>query len=165
MKIVNELKRKKLIRDYAIGGGIGTIFYTEPFFTYDLDIFVVIPKEKKGKIDLLSDVFEYLKNKGYKWKGEHIIIEGIPVQFIVCDEMEEEGVREAVVKYVGRVKTKVFSPEYLIAMLLKSGRKKDIEKIRKLFEETQVNRLKLRKILRKFNLSEKLRKFKDNFKR
>ncbi len=42
IEIINELKSKKLIDDYAIGGGIGALFYIEPFLTYDLDIFIII---------------------------------------------------------------------------------------------------------------------------
>ena len=40
IKILNELQEKKLLRKYAIGGGIATIFYVEPVLTYDLDIYL-----------------------------------------------------------------------------------------------------------------------------
>jgi hypothetical protein len=42
---MNNLKEKGLIKDYAIGGAIATLRWTEPFFTRDLDIFV-IPKKR-----------------------------------------------------------------------------------------------------------------------
>ena len=35
-KVINELKERGLIDDYAIGGGIAALFYIEPFLTYDL---------------------------------------------------------------------------------------------------------------------------------
>lgn len=158
IKIINELKRKGLIEDYAIGGGIATIYYTEPFFTYDLDIFVVLPeKEKKGNLIILSSIFNYLKDKGYRWKGEHIIIEEFPVQFIPVDKLEEEAVRNAKEIDYEDVKTKVIAPEYLISILLRAGRKKDIEKIHKILEQAEVNTKRLKDILHKYNLGEKFK--------
>jgi hypothetical protein len=90
LKIINELKEKGLIGDYVIGGGIATIFYVEPFLTYDLDVFIIpSKKEKKKNLILLSPIFNYLEDKGYHWRGEHIIIEGIPVQFIPADNLKK----------------------------------------------------------------------------
>lgn len=96
IKTINELKQNKLFEEYAIGGGIATIFYTETFLTYGLDIFIIpTRKGKEENLIILSPVFEYLENKGYSWKGEHIIIEGVPVQFIPVDKLEEEAVKNA----------------------------------------------------------------------
>lgn len=159
IEIINELKKEKLIKDYVIGGGIATIFYTEPILTYDLDVFI-IPAEKKEKKNLivLSPVFDYLENKGYKWKGEHIIIEGVPVQFIPADKLEEEAVRNAKeIEYEG-IKTKVMKPEYLLSLLLRAGRRKDIEKIERLLEQTKIDMKKLKDILHKYGLGEKFKR-------
>ena len=155
LKIINELQKEGLIKNYAIGGGIATIFYTEPFLTYDLDVFIIKGKEKN--LILLSPIFDYLEDKGYQWKGEHIIIEGMPVQFIPVDKLEKEAVTNAEeIKYEG-VKTKVMKPEYLISVLLRAGRKKDIEKIEKLLEQTKIDMKKLEDILNKHGLSEKFK--------
>jgi len=160
LKIINELKDKGIIIDYAIGGGIAALFYVEPFLTYDLDIFIIIKEEKKDLISL-KDLFEYLKSKGFLFKGEHIIIEGIPVQFIPVNELEKEAVENGrFVKYKS-VNTKVIEPEYLIAIFLKTGRRKDIERIEKILNLDIIDRDKLQKILIKFNLLKlwKKRKF------
>ena len=159
LKVVNELKKKGLINDYAIGGGIATVFYVEPFLTYDLDIFIIIlTKRKNENLILLSSVFDYLESKGYRWKGEHIVIEEMPVQFIPADRLEEEAIRNArLIEYEG-VKTKVMTPEYLVVVLLRAGRKKDIAKIEKLLEQTKIDRKKLKEVLVRYNLYE-------NFKR
>ena len=158
IKVINNLLEKGLIEDYAIGGGIATIFYVEPFLTYDLDVFIIpSEKEKKGNIILLSPIFEYLKDKGCHWIGEHIIIEGMPVQFIPVDKLEEEAVRNAKqIEYEG-VKTKIITPEYLICILLRAGRKKDMEKIEKFLEQTEIDMKKLKDILSKYGLSEKIK--------
>ncbi|MEO0089346.1 MAG: hypothetical protein ABIK56_02305 [candidate division WOR-3 bacterium] len=159
LKIINELKKNKLIEDYAIGGGIAALYYIEPFLTYDLDLFIILPEEEiKRTLISLSPIFDYLKKKGYSWKGEHIIIEGIPVQFIPADELEKEAIKNARTFYYQRVKTKVITPEYLIAILLRTGRKKDIEKIERLLEQTEIDKKKLNEILKKYNLIEKYEK-------
>jgi hypothetical protein len=158
LKIINELKKKGLIEDYAIGGGIAAIFYVEPFLTYDLDIFIIpSKKERRRNLISLSSIFDYLKDKGYFWSGEHIIIEGIPVQFIPADKLEEEAVKEAKqVRYEG-IKTKVMTPEYLTSILLRAGRKKDMEKIEKLLQQAKVDMKKLKGILHRHGLSEKIK--------
>ncbi len=158
LKVLNELKKRKMIEDYAIGGGIATIFYVEPFFTYDLDVFI-IPMEKKPQenLILLSPIFDYLKDKGYHWKGEHMMIEGIPVQFIPANGLEEEAVREAKRTEYQKVKTKVMTPEYLIPILLMAGRRKDKEKIKKLMDQAKIDKRKLEKILIRYRLKEKIK--------
>ena len=153
------MKEKGLIKDYAIGGGIATLFYTEPFLTYDLDIFILTETTSTQTIMDLSPIFEYLKQKGYTWKGEHILIEGVPVQFIYADELEKEAVEKArIVEYEG-VKTKVIAPEYLIAILLRAGRKKDREKVEKLLQEAEIDMKELQDILDKFGLRERFESY------
>lgn len=154
LKVINEMVKDGVIYDYAIGGGIGAMFYTEPFLTYDIDIFVLL-KEIKSNIILLTPIYEYLKREGYKWKGEHIVIEGIPVQFIPADELEQEAIKNArEISYEG-IKTKIIAPEYLIAIFIRAGRDKDIEKTRKILKETKINKKLLNNILKKYGLIKK----------
>ncbi len=155
--VINELKTDKLIEDYAIGGGIAAIFYIEPILTYDLDVFI-IPSErgKEGDVIVLSPVFDHLKSKGYGWQGEHMVIEGLPVQFIPADGLEEEAVRNArEIEYEG-AGTRVLTAEYLVCILLRAGRRKDMDKIEKLMEQAELDIEKLKKILGKHGLSGKL---------
>ncbi|MGB9720044.1 MAG: nucleotidyltransferase [bacterium] len=155
LKVINELKDKGIIIDYAIGGGIAALFYVEPFLTYDLDIFVISMSEKEKNLIILTPIFDYLKSQGYSWKGEHIIIDGVPVQFIPADELEKEAVENAKeVEYEG-IKIRIVNPEYLIAIFLRAGRKKDLEKIEKLLTQTDIDKTRLDEILNKFGLREK----------
>lgn len=161
LRIINELKEKGLVEDYAIGGGIGTFFYSEPILTYDLDIFILLPSElKKGNLILLSPIYDYLKKRRFSWKGEHIIIEGLPVQFIPSNDLEAEAIKNAKeINYKG-IRTKVIRPEYLIILFLKAGRSKDKEKIIRLLEQTKVDKIKLRRILLKYGLKKKFKNLK-----
>jgi len=157
LQVLNELKEKKLIKDYAIGGGIGAIFYIEPVLTYDLDVFILLPSRlKKRNLIILSPIFDYLKKKNYQWKGEHVIIEGLPVQFIPSNGLETEAIKDAKkINYQG-VKTKIIRPEYLITLFLKAGRRKDKEEVRMLLEQAKINREKLKRVLEKYKQRKKL---------
>lgn len=135
------------------------MYYVEPLLTYDLDIFF-IPAE--DRIDVLSPIYDYLKGKGCKIQREHIMIEGIPVQFIpVYNELIKDAVlRAKEVKY-GRMKTKVLGLEYLAAIMLQTNRTKDRQRLVKIFQEAKVDLRLLKKILKKFSLLENYTKFKD----
>lgn len=155
---IEELRRKKLIDHYAVGGGIAALFYIEPFLTYDLDVFVILsPSEKAENIISLSPIFDFLTKKGYFFKGEHIIIEGTPVQFIAADELEAEAVEAAREIEYEKIKIRVIAPEYLLAILLRSGRPKDRDKVGKLMAQTKISRDKLAKILTKYGLKGKFK--------
>ncbi len=162
LEILNKLKEKGLIENYAIGGGIASIFYTEPVFTYDLDVFVIVKTEAAEKIISLVPIYDYLKTKGGSWKGEHIVIEDMPIQFIPAGgDIEKEAVENARhITYQG-VKTNVLSAEYLIAIALKVGRGKDLEKVRRLIEQAKIDKGMLGKILKKYRLTDKFAKLSD----
>jgi hypothetical protein len=108
----------------------------------------------------LTDIYDYLKFRGYdKWVGQWIIIDGIPVEFIPAQGLEEDAVKNAVeVEYEG-VKTKVITPEYLIATFLKTSREKDKIKIQMLLEQAEVDIGKLEEILTKYGLINEFRDF------
>lgn len=161
LKIIRELKDKKIIRDFAIGGGVAVLYYTEPILTYDLDIFF-IPVEER--LDVLSPIYKYLREKGFKLRREYILIEGVPVQFIpVYNELVSEAVKNSVKVNYGRIKTQVVGLEYLVAIMLQVKRSKDRERLIKIFEDTDVNSKALKGILKKFNLSDEYDKFRRKY--
>ena len=156
--VINELKKHRIIEDYAIGGGIAAIYYIEPILTYDLDVFVILSQVEGRKVIDMSQLYDNLHSKGYIWEKEHLIIEGVPVQFIPADELETEAIHDAVeIDYEG-VKTRILSAEYLIAILIRAGRRKDIEKVRKLMQQPKLKYDKLRSILLKHGLLDKYKK-------
>jgi predicted nucleotidyltransferase len=162
LEVLNGLKDKALIDDYAIGGGVATIFYTEPVFTYDLDVFVIVKPELDRKIISLVPIYDYLSGKGCVWKGEHILIEGFPVQFIPASAgVEKEAIEHAKKVAYSGVETKVLSAEYLIAIALKVGRRKDFEKVTRLFDQSKVDKIALKKVLEKHHLLDRFKKWKE----
>jgi len=157
--LINELKEQGLIRDYAIGGAIGVLKWVEPFFTRDLDIFIIpIAETKEGLINL-SAIYEYLKKKGCQWKGQWLVVAGTPVDFIPVDALEKEAVENAQVTGFDEIRTKVITPEYLVVLLLKTGRDKDVRKIEMLLEQAKIDRKRLDVILARYGLTEKFTKF------
>lgn len=155
IKAINALVKRGLIKDYAIGGAIGVLRWVEPFFTRDLDIFVILRDEiGKGRIVSLGSVYEGLKKEGYdKWTGQWIIIEGVPVEFFPADDLAKEAIQNAEETKFGGVKTKIMTPEYLIALLLRAGRDKDKRKIEMMLEQARINKSKLKKLLDRYELS------------
>lgn len=159
IKVINKIQKEGLIKKYAMGGGIATIFYVEPILTYDLDIFF-IPSKKERTLTILSPIYKWLKARGYKTYKEHIVIEGIPVQFIpVYNELIEDAVKEAVEIKYKNTKTLVIRAEHLIAIMLQTFRPKDKERIIKILDEAEINMNHLMEILQKYNLKERFEHF------
>lgn len=82
LQVINKLKDKGTISDYAIGGAVASFFYLEATLTEDLDVFIHIDS-RKDEIVTLSSLFGSLAEEGYKeFKREGIIIDTWPVQFL-----------------------------------------------------------------------------------
>ncbi len=161
IRVIRELIEKKIIKDFAIGGGIAVLYYIEPLLTYDLDIFF-IPFEES--MDVLSPIYKQMREKGYKTQMEYIIIEGIPVQFIpVYNELIRESVQNAAEVRYGRLKTKVVGLEYLVAIMIQTFRPVDRERLLRIFDETEVDSRLLNEILKKYRLFEKYREFRRSY--
>lgn len=159
LAVINEMKKQKIIEDYAIAGGIATIFYVEPILTYDLDIFFTY-KTEPTRLDVLKPIYKFLRKKGYKEKQEHVLIEGIPVQFFpVYDALSREAVEQAQKITYSSVSIKVLSSEHLIAIMLQVYRPKDKERIIILLDQAKVDKRRLNAILKRHNLTKKYNNF------
>ena len=152
IQIMNALKKKHTILDYAIFGSMATMRYTQTFPTGDLDLVVVLRYKKL--IDL-SPVWREFRNKGHTWTEQHLLVEGIPVEIMVADRLEEEAVKTANRVSVSGLRTKVPKPEYLIAMAVRAGRQKDRFKVNLLLQQTSTNSHLLQSLLKRFGLTER----------
>lgn len=155
---VNDLVTDGVIEKYALGGAMALLFYAEPASTYDIDIFVLIPNQKT-LVDI-SPIYNALQQKGWKPEREHLMFDGIHVQFIFApNKLVEESVEEALEMDYQGVPIRVISLEHLIAIMLQTGRPKDRERIGKLIEEdVKIDHTKLSHILSKYKLNEKWKK-------
>lgn len=164
LEIINQLNQEGLVKDYAIGGAVAALKWVEPFFTRDLDIFVIpITETDASTVVSFLPLYDSLKAKGYDvWTGQWILIEGIPVEFLPAEGLAKEAVEGAIgVEFEG-VKTRVMTPEHLIALFVKASREKDKAKIRLLLDQGEIDRKKLKSILTRHGLAEKFYRLEKN---
>jgi hypothetical protein len=139
LRAANELVSADLIQDYALGGALAAIYYTEPFTTYDADIiFVASDKTLSAGIPA---IYSHLRSKGWRVEREHLLVKDFPVQFLAASGLTEEG-----------VPANVFRPEYLIAIAASVGRHKDLARIEQLMSQAKIDNALLDDILRRHNL-------------
>lgn len=157
IRILNQLAADRVIADYAIGGAIAATFWAEPVTTYDLDVFVALPESEMRKTVLSLDrLYGYLRAKGYRAQAEHVLIEGIPVQFLpVYDDLIAEAVAEATKTKYGQEEARVVGLEYLLAIMASVGRPKDRARIAHVLETGKPNQKRLRGILDRHGLMNK----------
>ena len=157
-KIINRMSQKGILKNYAIGGAIATIYYTEPFATKDIDIFF-IPPEREGLI-LLTPFYDFLLKKGYRTYKEYIMIGDTPIQFIPAStELEKEAVENAILVKYRNIGVRVLRPEYLVAIFLRVYRPKDRDKLIRLLDQAKINKTVLRNVLTRHNLDKKFDDF------
>ncbi|MBX3077025.1 hypothetical protein KF707_09560 [Candidatus Obscuribacterales bacterium] len=154
LAVINELERDGVIRKYAIGGAIGAMFYVEAVATFDLDVFCFL--KNTGLLIDLGPIYRALADKGYSSVvEEQVLIEGVPVQFIVPIGLEEEAVERAQQHTFMGVPVRVFSYEHLLAIMVKTGRAKDKARIALCLESRQPDSYALKDILSRYNLIDK----------
>jgi len=150
LRAANELVSAGLIKDYALGGALAAIYYTEPFTTYDADIFF-IPADETLTAGIPA-IYSHLQSKGCRIESEHMLIKDFPVQFLAARGLTEEAVRRAAPIEYEDVPAKVFGPEYIIAIAANVGRHKDWARIEQLMSQTTIDEALLDDILRRYNL-------------
>ena len=156
IEVLNELEKEGVFSRYAIGGAMGAIFYTEPFLTFDLDIFVVLPAGVGGLLTL-APIYDALRARGYTEEAnECVIVEGVPVQFLpVYNSLVEEALSRAQDTTYENIPTRILRSEYLVAIALQTGRSKDRDRVRILREQAQLDMSVLADILKRHQLEEK----------
>jgi predicted nucleotidyltransferase len=157
-KVINKMGKEGILKDYAIGGAVATIYYTEPFATQDVDIFFIPPE--KEKIIILAPFYDFLLKEGYKVWKEYIMIGDLPVQFIPSGtDLEKEAVKNAIKVKYRNVEIKIMKPEYLIAIFLKVFRPKDRDKLIKLLDQAKIDKTFLSDISQRYGLEKKFDEF------
>ena len=115
---LNEMKAAGVLRDYAVSGAMALVFWTEPVATYDLDVLVWLP-DSEGPIVSLRDVYDWLAARGWNAHAEHVLVAGVPVQFLPAyDALADEALTTAATLDYSDVPVRVVRPEYLVALYL-----------------------------------------------
>jgi|SRR5579872_3976917 len=159
IQILNEMEKSGIVQRYALGGAVALLFYTEPVLTYDLDVFIAVPPPTAGLITL-TPIYEHLKALGCEEQQEHLIVAGTPVQFIPAyNALIEEALREAVEKSFHLTKVRVLGLEYLLAIMLQTGRPKDQARLGQLLYEVQPDATLFAGILERHGLTQRWKAF------
>jgi len=163
LQVLTRLVTEKVINDFAIGGAVAAIYYTEPSDTSDLDVFITFPPDKL--IVSLTDIYGALKKKGYtEWKKEGILIEGLPVQFLPVEKGVLKGAFEtAQPQTIAGTKAKIMTFEYLCLIMLDTGRPKDKVRLASCWGTKNLNQTKFLQLCKKHGLEKKWQTFYGNF--
>ncbi len=154
LRVLNEMKQAQVVEDYAVAGAMALVFWTEPVPTFDLDVLIFLA-ESEATIVSLAPIYRWAAERGYGTQAEHVLIEGVPVQFIPAhDELADEAIeRAATLEYEG-VPVRVVRPEYLVALYLQPGARtlKRRERAAALRESPAIDARALDGLLRRFGL-------------
>jgi len=160
IQVLNDLKREGVIAEYAIGGAIAALFYTEPVLTQDLDVFVLSAAPTAGKLITLKPLYVALRSRGYREQREYVVIDGCLVQFLpAAGDLLEEAIREASDRQYERTPVRVLRPEHLIAIALQTCRPKDRARVALLVEQAQMDNDYLHSVLKRYRLEGKFKEW------
>ena len=154
---INQMIEDGIIQSYAVGGATAAFFYVEPDTTFDVGIFCVSSGWEENKLDILGPLYEYLSSKKYEPQEDGVIIEGFRVQFLpVFDPLNDEAVQNANDLTYSSVPVRVMNPEYLVAIMLQTGRPKDYARVLRFLDADAFDVGALKEILSRHELESKL---------
>ncbi|MCC7306280.1 MAG: hypothetical protein IT173_01840 [Acidobacteria bacterium] len=161
--VLNDMRANGVIGRYAVGGASAVAFYAEPIATKDLDIFFLFDPPQETAILSLGSIYEYCREKGYKYDHEFISIQGWLVQFVECgnDPLWRDALANSIQFSFEGGSIEVLSPEHLAAMWAVVARPKDILKIQHFAESDVLDPAKLKDILDRFDLLMAWRKIQE----
>ena len=151
---IHELKERGLIADYAIGGAMAHIFWAEAVTTFDLDVIVLLPAPVG--INVLGPIYAWADEHDLPKEGEHIVIGGVPVQFLPAySPLAEEAVQGAKTLDYNGLPIRVIDPEHLIGLSLEGSAATTKRKLRAAMLRDSpgvVNEAVLQDIFARYNL-------------
>jgi hypothetical protein len=155
-QVLEEMRSAGVVREYAIGGATAVLFYAEPARTYHMDVFVLLPAGESS-LAPLARIYEWAAKRGFSPLKEHVLIHGVPVQFLPAHNLlAEEAVVEArELNYEG-VPVRVASPDHLAALALQAGGARRRERAWQLLEAGVLDRSRLGALLQRHDISAEL---------
>jgi hypothetical protein len=103
----------------------------------------------------LGSIYQWAAARGHPLDGEHIIVEGLPVQFLPShNELADEAIEKAATLDYEGVAVRVVRPEYLVALFLELSARtpKRRERAAALIEAPGTDQSLVQELLRRFKL-------------
>jgi hypothetical protein len=145
-RILNSLKRRRVIKDYVVIGAVAATAYMEAIFTEDIDVIVLVDSDEEY-LRSFRRVGELAEGQ----EGMHHIIGGVPVQMFPSNTkpLFKDTLDNALLVKFGRLRSKFASPEHLILLYLEPFREKDRLRILNLVPNADISML--RSLLKRFD--------------
>ena len=125
---------------------------------------MVLMKDQTMGLLSLSPLYDWARKHDYEMLDEHIVIEGIPVQFLPAySNLITEAVENANQVELFGVQTFVMKPEYLMAIMFDTFRPKDRERPVKFFDEEKYSPELLKLLIGKYNLQKRYKEFRTRY--
>ena len=146
IRVLNNLKRRRVIRDYTLIGAVAATAYMEPLSTEDLDIIILVDTD-----DEYLQTFRRISSFAEGIEGMHYILGGVPVQIFptTTKPLYRDTVENARRARIGNLRVKVASPEHLVVLGLEAFRHRDRLRILVLLEASNLGTLN--QLLRQFD--------------
>jgi predicted nucleotidyltransferase len=137
-KVLNGLKRRKVIRDYVVIGAVGATNYMEPVFTEDIDVVVLVDTDEEYR-----RTFAAIAQQTEAQDGMHQVLGGVPVQLFPSTIMPlyRDTLEGALQVRFGNLRVKFASAEHLILLYLLAFRERDHLRVRSLLLNIDEGRL------------------------
>lgn len=111
-------------------------------------MFVVPAQTAPASLVSLEMFYEWARARGFPADAEHILVHGVPVQFLPAhNALAEAAVTTARTLDYGGVPVRVIDPEHLVALAFQAGGHKRRERAWQMLDVGVVNRQRLRTLL------------------
>ena len=161
-KLLNDMRATGVIAEYALFGAVAQMRYTEAVATFDADMLVTFTST--DRIDLLTPIYDFCKNRGYAAEGEAVKVGIWPVQFIpVFSQLTLEPLQEAETVDFDGVPLRVVRAEHPALIALSVGRAKDYARLLALLESAAVTRDQIASLAQRHEIHEAWMRFEKRF--
>lgn len=151
-----------VLRSYAVFGAVAQMRYTEAVATLDAHILVTVPDP--ARLDVLTPIYDFCRQRGYLPEGEAIRVGAWPVQFIPAfDALTTDALEHAEIGDFEGVPLRVIRADYLAVIALGVGRMKDLMRVAALLECGAVTADAIATLSDKHNLQPAWKRFKEKF--